>query len=89
MLSEISQARTNTKWYHLYMELFKKMWAGRQLGIESQIHRNEVERWFPACGAWGKWGYVVRGYKLPVKRFLNSEDLMYNIVTINNTVFCT
>lgn len=35
----------------------------------------------------GEWVMVVKGYKVPVTRWISSGDLMYSMVTaVNNTV---
>ena len=47
MLSEISQKKANTAWYHLYVESKKK---------KSQTHRNRVEWSLPGAGWWEKQG---------------------------------
>lgn len=39
---------------------------------------------------WGKWGKVVKEHTLLVIRGVNSEDLMFSMVTtVNSTVLCT
>ena len=35
---------------------------------------------------WGKWGKVVKRYKIPVIRLISSTGLMYSMVTIVNNI---
>ena len=71
-LSEVSQRKTNTVWYHLYVEskkakLLKKENDGYQgLGVHSE-ENGEI---------------LVIEYKLPLGRWTSSGDLMYSVVII-------
>ena len=39
--------------------------------------------WLPRSG-WVEGVHMVKGYQLPVLRLINSEDVMYSLVTIVN-----
>ena len=61
MLSEASQRKTNTVWYHLYVEL-------KQSKLVETKDRVVVNR------GWGEWNgkKLVKGYKFQVMRWLSS-----------------
>lgn len=37
---------------------------------------------------WRKWVKVVKRYKLPIKRYINSGDIVYSIVTVVTILCC-
>lgn len=49
---------------------------------KSEIHRNRTEKWLPGAGGGALRERLVKGYK-----WIRSEDLIYNVVTIvDNTI---
>lgn len=83
MLSVVSPKRkTNTEWSYLMWNLKKHQthWNKKKILIAVGTEG----------GKYGKWMKVVKGYKLPVIKWINSRDvytawLHYN--TVNHTVF--
>ena len=72
MVSEISHTKTNTIRSRLDMETKKN---------------KVIETKNKLVVARGKWVKVVKGYQLPVIRYISSGDVMYSIVTVlNNAV---
>lgn len=52
--------------------------------------RNRVKMWLPRPGWWRNGKMLVKRYKLPVTRWVNSHDLMYSmVIMVNNTVLYT
>ena len=60
MLSEISQKKTNTEWFHLFVESRKQNKAHR--------HKEQMRGWQRTgrLGVWMKWVKRIKWYKLPV-----------------------
>ena len=54
MLSEISQGRTNTIWFHLYMESKKQNKWTNKIETDSQLQRSVWRDWGWGTG-WKKW----------------------------------
>ena len=79
MLSEISQ-REKDKYcmISLICGIFKK---------KLNLWKQRVEKWLPGGEGGGNRRRLAKGYKLSGVRWIKSEDLMYNMVTVvDNTV---
>ena len=86
MLSEISQTQDKYYMISLYMESKKQTWKQELTDTENilVVARGNVDQ------DQVKWVKVVKGYKLPVIRWISLEDLIYSIVlTVNGTVLYT
>ena len=76
ILSEVSQTKTNTTWFHLYVEINKvelkeTKWINGYQELEYWVNRERL----------------VKEHKLSVKRWVSSSSLMHSMVTIvNNTI---
>ena len=66
MLSEINQRKTNSAWYHLYVDSKNTPKQQQTKPPSSQIQR--IDWWLPEVGdgIWAKWVKVVKRYKRPV-----------------------
>ena len=73
ILSEVSQTKTNTTWFHLYVEinkveLKKTKWINGYQELEYWVNRERL----------------VKQHKLSVKWCVSSSYLMHSMVTIGN-----
>jgi len=77
-LSEISHRMINTISSYLYVE------------SEKNRHKNRTDWWVSGVGlGWKKWMKEVKGYKLPVRVWINSADVMYSLlIIVNNACVC-
>ena len=77
-MKKARQRKTNTVWYHLYVESKKK----------KKTHRSrEYNGGFKESREGEHRELLIKGYKLSVIRWVNSDNLMFNVVNIaNNTV---
>ena len=67
-----NKTKTNTVWYHLYLESEEKK--------KVQTHRN-IEWWLPGSCEWLKEGKVGKGFKQNWSlRWVRSEDVKYTTV---------
>ena len=55
-------------WYHLHVESNK-----------TEFKEIESRSWLPRSGEWEERETLVKGYKLPVTKWIISEDLVYKI----------
>ena len=76
MLSELSQRKTNTVWSHLHVESSKAKFV-------------ETESRMVVARGSGNGVILVKGYKLPLKRWISSGYLMYTVIIVNSTVVYT
>ena len=61
------------------------MWNLKKLSSERLV----IEWWLPESGGRGKEEMLVKGYKLPVRRGLSSQDNNSMVIRVNNTVSYT
>ena len=48
--------------------------------------KKRVEKWLVGVEEWGTQGEVIKGYKLWAIRWIRSEDLMCNMVTVIDNI---
>ena len=75
----LSNIKTNTKWYHLYVKSLKK--KKKLISLEKKI-----EWYLPGTGVGGKRVIQGNGHKFSVTRRISSEDLIYSMGTILNNI---
>lgn len=47
-----------------------------------QTQRNRIEWWLQGAGDWGNEDLLVKGYKVLLRRYVSSGDIMYSMVII-------
>ena len=81
-VKQTRQRKTNSVWYHLYVELFKER--------TSKLTESKIKQWLLMGWEHGGTGeMLVKGCKPTVTRWVGSENLMCSAVTdLRNSVLC-